>query len=315
MNSYRDHLSELASSSDRTCLWKLLAPKLPFPSMDQGTFPGTHKPKPWDWPAPAVPAEEGPPDTSCHALCRRGAPAAAAGAARSAPYPRVDVPQEALPRHPVQPLQGHRPLLPLLPSRFASSAGSGTEGPQRRVVVVRITSPIAWLRTRFYYLLIRLYFDHEFSIEEFTRGAKQAFSVVSKLLSQRKLDLLEELVSAEVLQVLKEKISLLPDSHRDALAADIDAIMYTTEGDVRIYYDDDGRKFVSILMCFWYLNGANLPDEVPGEAKVFQIVFGDENTKEKKHLLTANYEFQREFTEGAKPDWTITRIEHPRLLE
>lgn len=51
-----------------------------------------------------------------------------------------------------------------------------------------------------------------------------------------------------------------------------------------------GRKFVSILMCFWYLNGASLPDEVPGEAKVFQIVFGDENTKEKKHLLTANYE-------------------------
>ncbi|NWQ62024.1 MAIP1 protein, partial [Tyrannus savana] len=177
------------------------------------------------------------------------------------------------------------------------------------------TSPFAWLRTRFYYLLIRLYFDQEFSVEEFTRGAKQAFSVVSKLLSQRKLELLDELVSPEVLQVLKEKISLLPDSHRDALAADIDSIMYTTEGDVRIYYDDDGIKFVSILMCFWYLNGANLPDEVPGGAKVFQIVFGDESTKEKKHLLTANYEFQREFTEGAKPDWTITRIEHPRLLE
>ncbi|XP_055574026.1 m-AAA protease-interacting protein 1, mitochondrial [Falco biarmicus] len=210
---------------------------------------------------------------------------------------------------------GPRPLRPA--ARFASTAGPGPgpEGPARRVVVVRITSPFAWLRTRFYYLLIRLYFDQEFSIEEFTRGAKQAFSVVSKLLSQRKLDLLDELVSAEVLQVLKEKISLLPDNHRDALAADIDAIMYTTEGDVRIYYDDDGRKFVSILMCFWYLNGANLPEQLPGEAKVFQIVFGDESTKEKRHLLTANYEFQREFTEGAKPDWTITRIEHPRLLE
>lgn len=48
--------------------------------------------------------------------------------------------------------------------------------------------------------------------------------------------------------MLKEKISLLPDSHRDALAADIDAIMYTTEGDVRIYYDDDGM--FRILKCF-----------------------------------------------------------------
>ncbi|XP_069716886.1 m-AAA protease-interacting protein 1, mitochondrial [Phaenicophaeus curvirostris] len=201
------------------------------------------------------------------------------------------------------------------------SGGSGQrpqgpgEAPPRRVLVVRIGSPLGWLRTRFCHLLIRLYFDREFSGDEFTRGAKQAFSLVSKLLSQRKLDLLEELVSAEVFQVLKEKISLLPDSHRDALAADIDAIMYTTEGDVRIYYDDDGRKFVRILMRFWYLNGADLPDEVPGETKVFQIMFGDESTKEKRHLLTANYEFQREFTEGAKPDWTITRIEHPRLLE
>lgn len=44
--------------------------------------------------------------------------------------------------------------------------------------------------------------------------------------------------------MLKEKISLLPDNHRDALAADIDAIMYTTEGDVRIYYDDDGMFII-----------------------------------------------------------------------
>ncbi|XP_013807606.2 m-AAA protease-interacting protein 1, mitochondrial [Apteryx mantelli] len=222
---------------------------------------------------------------------------------------------QPLPAAALLPAGGRR--LPPPAVRFASSEGRGpgADGPQRKVVVVRITSPVMWLRTRFYYLLIRLYFDQDFSIEEFTRGAKQAFSLVSKLLSQRKLDLLEELVSEEALKVLKEKISLLPDNHRVALAADVDAIMYTTEGDVRIYYDDDGRKFVSILMRFWYLNGANLPDDVPGETKVFQIMFGDESTKEKKHLLTANYEFQREFTEGAKPDWTITRIEHPRLLE
>ncbi|XP_065606441.1 m-AAA protease-interacting protein 1, mitochondrial [Cyrtonyx montezumae] len=227
----------------------------------------------------------------------------APGTARAAPLTA---------RLPVPPPPGCLLALPAV--RFASGGPEG-EGARRRVVVVRITNPLAWLRTRFYYLLIRLYFDPEFSIEEFTRGAKQAFSVVSQLLSQRKLDLLEGLVSAEVLQMLKEKISSLSENHRDALAADMDAIMYTTEGDVRIYYDDDGRKFVSILMRFWYLNGANLPEEVPGETKVFQIVFGDESTKEKRHLLIANYEFQREFTEGAKPDWTITRIEHPNLLE
>lgn len=66
-----------------------------------------------------------------------------------------------------------RPLGPA--ARFASTQGRGpeAEGPRRRVVVVRISSPLAWLRSRCYYLLIRLYFDPEFSVEEFTRGAKQ----------------------------------------------------------------------------------------------------------------------------------------------
>uniref|UniRef100_A0A8C9LA55 Matrix AAA peptidase interacting protein 1 n=2 Tax=Phasianidae TaxID=9005 RepID=A0A8C9LA55_PAVCR len=227
----------------------------------------------------------------------------APGAARTAPL---------IARVPAPLLPGFLPALPA--SRFASSGPQGPEGegPQRRVVVVRITNPLAWLRTRFYYLLIRLYFDPEFSIEEFTRGAKQVGSAKAECKYHCGSKLYWYFLAV---QMLKEKISSLSENHRDALAADMDAIMYTTEGDVRIYYDDDGRKFVSILMRFWYLNGANLPDEVPGETKVFQIVFGDESTKEKRHILTANYEFQREFTEGAKPDWTITRIEHPKLLE
>uniref|UniRef100_A0A8C2TSX2 Uncharacterized protein n=1 Tax=Coturnix japonica TaxID=93934 RepID=A0A8C2TSX2_COTJA len=169
-------------------------------------------------------------------------------------------------RVPAPPLPG---LVPTLSSARFTSSGPQGDGPQRRVVVVRITNPLRGFAPASTTCLIRLYFDSEFSIEEFTRGAKQ--------------------------------VRIRGSLH--------------SKGDVRIYYDDDGRKFVSILMRFWYLNGANLPDEVPGETKVFQIVFGDENTKEKRHILTANYEFQREFTEGAKPDWTITRIEHPKLLE
>lgn len=107
----------------------------------------------------------------------------------------------------------------------------------------------------------------------------------------------------------------MSENHRNALAADMDEIMYTTAGDVGIYYDDSGRKFVSILMRFWYLTSADLPDEAPDGTKVFQVVFGDETVKETKRLLTANYEFRREFTQGVKADWTITRIEHPKLLE
>uniref|UniRef100_A0ACB8G0I3 Uncharacterized protein n=2 Tax=Sphaerodactylus townsendi TaxID=933632 RepID=A0ACB8G0I3_9SAUR len=203
------------------------------------------------------------------------------------------------------------PLWP--PTRPYSSDSEGRRG--RSVVVVGVPNPLMWLRTRLYFFLIRAYFDQEFSIHEFTQGAKQAFAIVSRLISERKYELLEELISQEMLQMLKEKLSLLSEDHRSALAADMDEIMYTTAGDVGIYYDDSGRKFVSILMRFWYLTDADLPDETPDGTKVFQVVFGDETTKETKRLLTANYEFRREFTQGVKPDWTITRIEHPKLLE
>ncbi|RXM27809.1 hypothetical protein EOD39_2861 [Acipenser ruthenus] len=106
-----------------------------------------------------------------------------------------------------------------------------------------------------------------------------------------------------------------PDSPA-GLAADMSDIMYTTPGDVGIYYNKNGWKFVSILMRFWYLTSARLPEETPEGTKVFQVAFGEEEGgEETKRLLTANYEFQREFTKGVLPDWTITRIEHSKLLD
>ncbi|KAJ7345481.1 hypothetical protein JRQ81_001431 [Phrynocephalus forsythii] len=186
--------------------------------------------------------------------------------------------------------------------------------PSQAGLLLRVPNPLVWLRTRFYFFLIRAYFDQEFSLHEFTEGAKQAFTYVSRLISQCKYDLLEELVTKEVIQVLKEKLASLSENHKNALAAGMDEIMFTTAGDVGIYYDDSGRKFVSILMHFWYLSSADLPDELSEGPKIFFIGSGNEIPKETKHLLSANYEFRREFTQGVKPDWTITRIEHPKLL-
>ncbi|XP_066543088.1 m-AAA protease-interacting protein 1, mitochondrial isoform X2 [Hoplias malabaricus] len=199
--------------------------------------------------------------------------------------------------------------------RFYSSDGEGGRQYQK-VVVVGIPNPFVWFRTRIYYFLIRTYFDKEFNIEEFTQGARQAFSHVSCLLSQCQFDALEGLVAKDLIGKLKDKCADLPLSHKRALSADPDEIMYTTPGDVGIYYDDNGRKFVSILMRFWYLTSAHLPEDSMEGARVFQVAIGGDGEKpESKRLLTANYEFQREFTQGVTPDWTITRIEHSKLLD
>ncbi|XP_046903374.1 m-AAA protease-interacting protein 1, mitochondrial [Hypomesus transpacificus] len=195
---------------------------------------------------------------------------------------------------------------------YSSDRGGLT--PKQKVVVVNIPNPFKWIRTRIYYFLIRAYFDKEFRIEEFTDGAKQAFSHVSILLSQCQFEALESLVAPDLIGKLKEKCSLLPPSHIQAISADPEEIMYTMPEDVGICYDDDGRKFVIILMRFWYLTSAELADDTMEGARIFQISAGEGDAKAKR-LLTANYEFQREFTKGVAPDWIITRIEHSRLLD
>ncbi|XP_026119422.1 m-AAA protease-interacting protein 1, mitochondrial-like [Carassius auratus] len=185
---------------------------------------------------------------------------------------------------------------------------------KQKVVVVGIANPFIWVRTRIYLFLIRTYFDKEFSIEEFTEGATQAFSHV--LLSHCKFEALEGLVAKDLIGKLEEKCAQLSLSHQRALSAKSDEFMHTTTGDVGIHYDDSGRKYVSILMRFWYLMSARLPDESMEGARIFQVVIGGEGERpETKRLLTANYEFQREFTQGVTSDWIITRIEHSKILD
>uniref|UniRef100_A0A3Q0R9F9 Matrix AAA peptidase interacting protein 1 n=1 Tax=Amphilophus citrinellus TaxID=61819 RepID=A0A3Q0R9F9_AMPCI len=194
------------------------------------------------------------------------------------------------------------------------SSDQGEQKKHQKVVVVGIPNPFIWFRTRIYYFLIRTYFDREFSIEEFTEGAKQAFSHVSRLLSRCQFESLEGLVAKDLIGKLEEKCNLLPSNYKKALSAEPDEIMYTTPGDVGIFYDDNGRKFVSILMRFWYLTSARLPDDSMEGTRIFQVGVR-EGQAETKRLLTAIYEFQREFTKGVPPDWIITRIEHSKLLD
>ncbi|XP_053352945.1 m-AAA protease-interacting protein 1, mitochondrial [Clarias gariepinus] len=199
--------------------------------------------------------------------------------------------------------------------RFCSSDGDGHRH-TRKVVVLGIPNPFIWFRTKFSFFLIRAYFDKDFSIEEFTDGAKQAFAHVSRLLSQCQFKELEGLVTKDVIGKLEEKCADLPLSYKRALLADPDDIMYTTPADVGFCYEDDGRKFVSILMRFWYLTSAQLPEETMEGVRLFQVALGKNGEKPtSKRLLSANYEFQREFTQGVTPDWTITRIEHSKLLD
>ncbi|XP_072274892.1 m-AAA protease-interacting protein 1, mitochondrial [Pyxicephalus adspersus] len=206
------------------------------------------------------------------------------------------------------------PLIPPPPEKLCVRREYSSQPPSpKKMVVVGIPNPFILLRTKLYFFLIRTYLDRDFSIDEFNEGARQAFIFVSKLLSQRNFDALENLVAKDMLNDLKDKCSKLSDNYRKALAAESDEIMYLFPGDVGIYYEDNGRKFVNILMRFWYLKHVDLKDDDLEGTKV--MVVGNRDIKNKQRILTANYEFRREFTQGVKPDWIITHIEHSKLLE
>ncbi|TSM60578.1 m-AAA protease-interacting protein 1, mitochondrial [Bagarius yarrelli] len=195
--------------------------------------------------------------------------------------------------------------------RYCSSDGEG----RRQIWKIDIPNPFVWFRMKFSFFVIRTYFDKDFSIDDFTDGAKQALAHVSQLLSQCQFKKLEGLVANDVIGKLEEKFADLPSSYKRAISADPDDIVYTTTADVGFCYQDDGRKFVSILMRFWYLTSAQLPEDILEEAQIFQVFIEKNGKSISKRLLTANYEFQREFTQGVTPNWIITRIEHSKLLD
>nr|XP_017517589.2 m-AAA protease-interacting protein 1, mitochondrial [Manis javanica] len=255
-------------------------------------------------------ARVGPPLAGLCCTCRRPL---GSGTARC-PRATGALAAWALPARGARGLAAALSAFPACPRRSYGTEEKPQQRQKTKIIILGVSNPINWLRTRIYAFLIWAYFDQEFSMAEFSEGAKQAFAHVSKLLSQCKFDLLEELVAKEVLHVLKEKVTSLPDNHKNALAADIDEIVYTSTGDISIYYDEKGRKFVNILTCFWYLTSADIPSETLSRANVFQVKLGDQNVKTKQ-LLSASYEFQRDFTQGVKPVWTIARIEHSKLLE
>ncbi|KAM4836348.1 m-AAA protease-interacting protein 1, mitochondrial isoform 2-T2 [Thomomys bottae] len=174
-------------------------------------------------------------------LCRRLLGSGAAPFPRCAWALAAPVPPAPRPRRPLLSTPALPAALAAFPAR-PSRSYSTEEQPQPRqktkIIVLGFSSPINWVRTRIYAFLIWAYFDREFTIAEFSLGAKQAFAHVSKLLSQCKFDLLEEFVAKEVLQILKEKVTSLPDNHKNALAADINEIVYTSTGDISIYYDE-----------------------------------------------------------------------------
>ncbi|XP_071326213.1 m-AAA protease-interacting protein 1, mitochondrial [Trachinotus anak] len=195
---------------------------------------------------------------------------------------------------------------------FCSQPGAdkpaGSSAGQPDVSVVGIPDPITWIRCKVIMHLIELYFELDVNSEEFHRGVKQALIHVSNVMSRGRYHELRGIVSKEMVEYIEKKCQSLTDAQRRQLAVTMDDVIFVLPEDVSVVFDQYGRKFCFIVMRFWLLSTHEGPDDPEG-TKLFRVASGEDGSPQKK-LATAVYEFHRELTRGASPDWVVTTVWH-----
>ncbi|XP_072317386.1 m-AAA protease-interacting protein 1, mitochondrial [Eucyclogobius newberryi] len=193
----------------------------------------------------------------------------------------------------------------------ALCSGPGQDREERDlslVTVVGSPDPITWLRCRLIIILINLYFEVDLASEEFLSGAKQALVQVSHLMSTGRFHRLKGLVSDEMREYVETRTMTLSRTQQLKLLVNTDDIIFLLPEDVSVVFDQYGRKYCSIVMRFWFLTTLEGPED-PEATRIFKVAPSQDGCQQTK-VATAVYEFRRELTQGASPDWTVTTVWH-----
>ncbi|XP_054751548.1 m-AAA protease-interacting protein 1, mitochondrial-like [Lytechinus pictus] len=192
----------------------------------------------------------------------------------------------------------------------------GSEG-KIKPVFVAIPNPIKVIRNNIFYWLIRSYFDPDFSIDEFTQGAKQALVTISETIAEGTWDNLEGLLSPKLLREIQNTCRNFSLKEISSISLSSEEILHTFPHDIAIHYDDKGGKFLFILMKFWChstQSGSSDP-----EVKGFRIGRPPPGVSQEQFdslgsVYSCTYEFHRNISPGANPQWMITYMQHGQLI-
>lgn len=196
----------------------------------------------------------------------------------------------------------------LFSSRPGAEEPPGGYDRQPHISVVGIPDPLTWIRCKVLTYLTDFYFETEINSFEFDRGVKQALVHVSNKMSRGRYHELKGVISNEMVEYVEERCRSLSDTQRKQLAVNMDEIIFVLPEDISVVFDEFGRKFCFVVMRFWLLSSHEGPDDPEG-SKIFRVDPSKDDGPPKK-ITTAVYEFHRELTRGASPDWTVTTVWH-----
>ena len=91
-------------------------------------------------------------------------------------------------------------------------------------------------------IIIKPYFDNDFTLKEFARGAKQALSIISCALSVGDIDSLKELLDKEAFAEIKQNLSRYTREQLvDLAVTDLEEVYLTFPYQVGIIMNDTDR--------------------------------------------------------------------------
>lgn len=165
-------------------------------------------------------------------------------------------------------------------------------------------------------LIIRPYFDGEFSLKSFKEGSKQALVAVSGELSQGNFEELKPFVALDAIGDLKRNFTAMSIKQRMDLAVAKDDIFFSFPHEIGVIFKNEGSQleqiFVEITMCFHVFR--DFDDHVTKQAQANASVKDTVGLKSiyanMDRISIANYRFIREFTKGVEDDWTVNLLNH-----
>ncbi|GAU88160.1 hypothetical protein RvY_00907-1 [Ramazzottius varieornatus] len=159
-----------------------------------------------------------------------------------------------------------------------------------------------WIQANF---IVRPNFDRSFDIDEFTKGARQAFLTVCDRVADGDANSMKGLVTDEVLDAVEKGLKNLSTADRETFRRKDTDIYLTFPYQLGIIMDDDdaNKRWVEIMMVYHTLK--NFEDLQK------QNVNAQDLQKVSDRFLFANFRFSRNFSKDVSPDqsdWTINYI-------
>ncbi|CAD6201255.1 GSCOCG00000056001-RA-CDS [Cotesia congregata] len=156
--------------------------------------------------------------------------------------------------------------------------------------------------------------DKEFDMHEFADGSKQAVEMVSHTLAAEDYDSLQGLVTPDVIQKLRYKISTLSEAQKQLIPVKKEEIygMFPYTIDI-VSKGDEGRErlFVEITMTYYCLKGFGEMQK-RGEIPPLQMGLMPEY---REKIFLVNCRFSREYTENvSSSSWVINQYNELMLV-